>query len=241
MSHVPEDRPARAGIGTAAAVWFGSVAVSVVAFQLIVGAAGYGGEPTQDLPFWLYPSMSMMVLWIPTLAALSWVSRRRLSGSFRVDYGFRFSLVDLAGVPIGIACQLGVLSVLYWPLAKWFPDTFARDDVERSARELTERADGVWRVVLVIAVVVGAPVIEELLYRALALGSLESRLPGNVAVVLAALWFAAAHFQGVQFLGLFVFGLVLGACWRRTGRVGLGIVTHAAFNATSLVILWPKH
>jgi membrane protease YdiL (CAAX protease family) len=235
------ERPSRAGIGVSLAVWFGTVAASLIIFQIVVAASGHSGEQLDRLPFWLYPTISMVSLWLPTIGALWWVSQRFLTGRFRDDFGFRFAWVDLVGIPIGIACQLVVLKALYWPLEKWFPGTFSSDRVEHAARKLTDTAHGGWRVVLVVAVVVCAPVVEELLYRALVLGSISARLPASAAVVAGAAWFAAAHFQAVQFLGLFAFGLVLGACWRRTGRVGMGVLAHAAFNATSLVMLWPKH
>jgi hypothetical protein len=241
MSTAVPDRRARPGIGTAAAVWFGSVAASMVAFQIVVAVSGRSGDATDSLPFWLHPTLSLVTLWAPILGALWWVHRRFLAGTFTQAYGIRFAWVDLLGIPVGVACQLLVLRVLYWPLSHWFPSTFSRDDVERSARQLTERADGAWKIVLVLAVVIGAPFVEELLYRALILGSLESRIGRGAGLVVGALWFALAHFQGVQFVGLLAFGLVLGACWQRTGRIGLGVLAHAAFNATSLVLLWPKH
>lgn len=237
----PAEGRASIGVGPAAAVWFGSVLVSILGFQAVVAATGHSGDSTELLPFWVHPVMSLVVLWVPAMLGLWWAQRRSLAGSFVSAYGLRFRWVDALGVPLGVACQLFVLRVLYWPLSHWFPGTFSHDDVERSARQLTDRAHGGWKVVLVLAVVVGAPVIEELLYRALITGSLQARLGAAPALVLGGLWFAAAHFQGVQFIGLLAFGLVLGLCWQRTGRVGLGIVTHAAFNATSLVLLWPKH
>lgn len=239
VEHAPER--ASLGVGSAAAIWFASVLVSVLGFQAIVAATGHAGDSSELMPFWLHPTISLVVLWVPALLGLWWARRRYLSGTFASAYGLRFRWLDVLGVPLGVVCQLFVLRVLYWPLSHWFPKTFSSDDVEQSARQLTERAHGGWRVVLILAVVVGAPVVEELLYRAAVTGALQARLGSTPALLLGALWFAAAHFQGVQFLGLVAFGLVLGACWQRTGRVGLGIVTHAAFNATSLVLLWPKH
>lgn len=236
----PQGDQRGAPMGAVLVVWVGALIASVVLFQLVLAASGHTGEGTADLPFWLYPTASMVVLWVPTVAGLVWVSRRHLTGRLLGDFGFRFRALDLLGVPIGVACQLGILRLLYWPLEQWFPHTFSNAEVEKAARELSDRAVGGWRAVLVIAVVVGAPLVEEFLYRGLILGSLRDRFSPVIAVVLGALWFAAAHLQAVQFIGLLVFGLVLGWCRYRSGRLGMGILAHAAFNATSLVILWPK-
>jgi membrane protease YdiL (CAAX protease family) len=46
--------------------------------------------------------------------------------------------------------------------------------------------------------------------------------------------FAAAHAEGRQFLGLALFGVVLFVLRRSTGRLAMGMVSHAAFNAVAL-------
>ena len=48
--------------------------------------------------------------------------------------------------------------------------------------------------------------------------------------------FALVHFRPIEYPGLFVFGLILGACALRTGRLGMPILAHVAFNATGLVL-----
>lgn len=235
-----EAKETRASVGIAVAAWLAVVAGSIVGFQIVVSASGYAGDDLDETPFWLYPISSMLVLWVPTLLVLWWVSRRYLTGRPLCDYGLSFAPADLLGIPIGIASQIVLVQVLYWPLGRLIPGTFGRDEVEEPALRLAERAVGGWAVALVIAVVVGAPLMEELLYRGLALRSLSARLGSRIAVAVGAAWFAFAHLQPVQFIGLFVFGLVLGVCAERTGRLGMGVLAHAAFNATSLVILWPK-
>lgn len=235
-----EANGSRASISIAVTAWLAVIAASILGFQIVVSVTGYADRDLDDVPFWLYPISAMLVLWIPTLVVLWWVSRRYLSGRPLRDYRVSFAPLDLVGVPVGVASQILLVQVLYWPLGKWFPDTFGRDEVEEPALRLAERATGGWAIALVLAVVVGAPVMEELLYRGLALRSLSARLGMRLAVAVGAAWFAVAHLQAVQFLGLFVFGLVLGVCAERTGRLGMAMLAHAAFNATSLVILWPK-
>jgi uncharacterized protein len=181
--------------------------------------------------------VSVSALWIPELVGLRTVSERYGTGRMRADYGLSFRAGDLLGIPIGILSQLVLLELVYWPLRELFPDTFAKRFVEEPARNLFDRADGGWLVAIVLVVCVGAPLVEELLYRGLILRSIEGRIAGGLAILASSVWFALAHVQPVQLPGLFVFGVVLAFCALRSGRLGLGIFAHSAFNATTVVML----
>ena len=141
------------------------------------------------------------------------------------------------GIPVGVLSQLVLLRLAYWPLGQWWPSTFGSTKVEKSARELSDTAHGGWLILLIVVVVVGAPVIEELMYRGLLQGAFTRRLNEIVGMVLVAGWFAIIHFQPVEYPGLFLFGLVLGICALRTRRLGMGIMAHLAFNATGLILV----
>ena len=54
---------------------------------------------------------------------------------------------------------------------------------------------------------------------------------------MSALAFGAEHGQHLQLLGLVAFGVVLGMLAQRSGRLGPGLVAHAAFNAATVVLL----
>lgn len=92
----------------------------------------------------------------------------------------------------------------------------------------------------------GAPLAEELVFRAgLQSGlrrRLSSRLPDPVAaalaVLLAALAFAAAHAAAGHLAGVWTLvpGLALGAVYERTGRLAPCVMLHAACNAFWLAI-----
>ena len=62
------------------------------------------------------------------------------------------------------------MPLVYVPLRAWWPETFSDDRLEETARDLVDRADGAAVVVLVLVVVVGAPIVEELVYRGSAPG-----------------------------------------------------------------------
>ncbi|MFM2072924.1 MAG: hypothetical protein RLZZ623_3188, partial [Actinomycetota bacterium] len=79
------------------------------------------------------------------------------------------------------------------------------------------------------------PFVEELLYRGLLQGAFVRRVNEVLAVVIVAIWFAFIHFRPIEYPGLLVIGLVLGTCALVTRRLGMGIMAHAAFNATGLI------
>jgi membrane protease YdiL (CAAX protease family) len=215
--------------GTWAACWFAGNLVG----SAVLAASGRDARAA-DTPIWL-TVLGALGLWIPTLIGLQYTSQRYGLRSPARDYGLSFRPIDLVGIPIGVLTQLVLVRLLYWPLAEIWPERFSSPKVEESARTLYERADGIWLVGLVLLVVAGAPFVEELLYRGLLQGAFRRRVNDGVALMVVALWFALIHFRPVEYPGLLVVGLVLGACALVTDRIGMSIVAHCAFNATGLI------
>jgi membrane protease YdiL (CAAX protease family) len=233
------DAAPRASIGVAAAAWLAGLVGATLAVALVLAFSGHTGEGPSDYPFSI-TAIATVAQWVPIVLVLWFVSRQYLSGHFARDYALRFRVNDLWGIPIGIASQLVLVPLLYWPLRELFSGTFSDREVKKPGRELTERADGFWKCVLLLVVVVGAPLVEEMLYRGLLLRALDGVLARPLALLASAAWFALAHLQAVQFVGLFAFGIVLGLCLQRTGRLGMSIVAHAAFNTASLLLFWSE-
>jgi uncharacterized protein len=227
------------GVGQAATVWLVTWIAGNLVGAVVIAATGY--DSATDAPVWVTIVLAIG-LWAPMLVGM-WVladrsgRQRQARRSFSDEYRLRFNAVDLVGVPVGVLSQLVVLRLVYWPLERGWPQTFSRSRVERNARDLYDRAHGGWLVGLVIVVVIGAPFVEELMYRGLLQGAAVRRLNEAVAVLVVAAFFALIHFRWVEFPGLFVFGLVLGVCALRTGRLGMSIAAHMAFNATGLLLV----
>jgi membrane protease YdiL (CAAX protease family) len=195
-----------------------------------------GASSSADLgPGWL--TAASLAQWIPLVGAIWYVGSKFGVGNLAADFGLSFRTTDLLGVPIGVITQLVLVRLVYVPLESLWPHTFALDKIEERARTTYNSAHGSGLVLLVLVVVVGAPVVEELTYRGLLQGAFTRRLHDWIGVVAVAAWFAVVHFQPIEIPGLFVVGLVLGICAVRTGRLGLGIVTHMAFNATGLILV----
>ena len=207
-----------------------------IAGSVVLAASGYSGRVAADRPAWVAVAASI-ALWVPQIAALIVVSRRFATGRPLADYALRFKPIDLVGIPVGVLSQLVLLRLVYWPLQAAWPGTFSNKQLEENAKDLYNTAHGGWLVMLVLLIVVGAPLVEELVYRGLLMGAARRRVNDVFALVGVAGFFALIHFRPVEYPGLFAFGLVLGACVLATNRIGMGIISHLAFNATALALV----
>ena len=95
---------------------------------------------------------------------------------------------------------------------------------------ITEKA-----LVIFFAVLV-APVAEELFFRGGVYRFLKSRLPANLAVVMASAFFALSHFNLESLLPLFVLGWLLARLYERTGHIAAPMVFHALFNLAMILL-----
>ncbi|MBX3246295.1 MAG: CPBP family intramembrane metalloprotease [Myxococcales bacterium] len=91
-------------------------------------------------------------------------------------------------------------------------------------------------VLVVLAVVVIAPVVEELLFRGLLLPGLARAYDERVALVLSALFFGLMHGRPAAAVVAFLAGLVLGAIRLRTRSVLPGLALHAMVNAVPVLV-----
>lgn len=232
-----EPQPATIAVAPALGTWSIAwvVGAIVVTPALVLLAGGSVGDDL-SIPQLALASVGM---WAVFLGALAVASRRFGTGDVVADLGVSFRPLDLVGIPIGVATQLVLVPLLYWPLRELWPDTFDVERIEERAQELADKAGGFDTVLLVLMVVVGAPIVEELVYRGLVQRSLSVATGAASGLLLASVLFSLIHFSPVEYPGLFLAGLVFGAGLAVTGRLGPSIVTHAAFNATGLVmVLW---
>ena len=183
-----------------------------------------GGVALLQVPLWLG------LLGVPLLAT-------RLRGRGPVlDLGLRSTFRDAPiGLAIGIACQLVLVPLVTLPV--FLLTDVDQDELEAPAREMTDKATGLGVIVLVLVVVIGAPIAEEVFYRGMMQRTFARRLPIWPTMILTSVIFGASHFQLLQFPALAAFGLVLSVLAHRTGRLGRNIWAHVGFNATTVVLL----
>lgn len=234
MSPDVDDRPPAIAPPQAFGVWLAALVVGQLFLAgLIFVAFGVEGDDYTVAEL----GLATLAGWLAFVAAVAWASTRFGSGDLVRDYAIRFAPADLIGVVVGVVGQLLLVPALYIPLRELWPSTFSKANLEDRAQDLADKAGGFDTVLLALIVVVGAPIVEELVYRGLLQRSVVPALGRSVGVVVVAAVFALIHLTPVEYPGLFLAGLLFGACFALTGRLGTAIVAHAAFNATALVMV----
>lgn len=222
--------------GIAFALWMAAFVVGSVLSATIVVATGHGTTDPSAMPVWVV-SLAVVGLWIPFATLVGYGSRTHGSGRLVDDLALRFRTRDLWGLPIGIACQLILVPVVTWLASRVAPGVFDYDEMETRARDLVDNAAGAWFALLFAVVAVGAPLVEEAVYRGVLQGSLRRVVHPWLALGAVAVLFAAIHFSVIEFPGLLAFSLVLGLCFERSGGLSMPVLAHVAFNSTALALL----
>lgn len=217
--------------------WLGAFVLANIASVAVVSVFGRGYESGDNLPTWLIAASAaaMWSMWIALTGRYLRVPIGKIWRTVKAPFQVRDVLV---GIPLGIASQLILVNVVTWPLSKLFPDSFSFDEVSKRASDLADNARGVWIFVLIVVVVIGAPIIEEMVYRGVLQPGLVTAWGSRGGLWFTAILFAAIHFQPIEFPGLLSFALVLGWARQSTDRLGLPIVTHMAFNASGLLLVF---
>jgi membrane protease YdiL (CAAX protease family) len=95
-------------------------------------------------------------------------------------------------------------------------------------------------VLMMILACIGAPIMEELVFRAGIFRYARTRLPRWATLLVPACLFAALHNNLASFAPLVALGVLFSLAYERTGRIATSIVAHALFNLNSLVLLLAK-
>ncbi len=98
------------------------------------------------------------------------------------------------------------------------------------------QAPGTQILLLILALGI-APLVEEILFRGLALPLLARTLGAAPAILLTAAFFALAHFHLPSFAPLFVLAIGLAVAYIYTGSLWVPVVIHALFNGLNIGLL----
>jgi membrane protease YdiL (CAAX protease family) len=183
---------------------------------------------------------SQLALWAGFLGAVVVASWRNGTRSLGRDYGLCWpKLHDVtAGITGGFLGRVPSTIVLVLIVLA----TTGFNSPNAAGREIngtTPEGTAGW-VITVLFLVVGAPFVEELLFRGLIQGAFTRRLGATPAIFVTALIFCFAHVLNEGPVAPFVLfppALILGYLKHRSGRLAPGMVAHATFNGLAFALL----
>jgi membrane protease YdiL (CAAX protease family) len=161
--------------------------------------------------------------------------------------GLGLSFLDL---PVGLGCfvlaypfieLMNMLGVwIYTQTQSAAPNNMAHPTLVK----LESDSGNPWVWAIVGAAVIGAPFVEELIYRVFLQGALIKWLKSPwLAIIFGSLIFAGMHRLGGEnsvpwhaLLPIFAVGLSCGIAYERTKRVGVPIMMHVCFNALNVML-----
>ncbi|MGI8939804.1 MAG: CPBP family intramembrane glutamic endopeptidase [Iamia sp.] len=228
------------GIGEVAIALVATLVVQQILAAVILAAAGVevgDGQSVADVASLPVIALLQTTLWVGMLGSIVVVLRRWRVSSPIEALGLRIRALDVPlGIALGVACQLILVPLVSWPWTTLLGKD--SEELREPACKLAEKADDhVGIALLFLITVIGAPIVEELFFRGFTQRAAVARLGRPIGLVATAVLFGLTHFQLLQLPALIVFGLVLGLLADRTRRLGSSIVTHMAFNATTVVTL----
>ncbi len=201
----------------AVAAWFTFSVISAIPIAFVTdGSAAYA---------WVLV-VSVIMPWLG-MAGYPWLISRLRGNGMRLDFGLRFSWMDLVwGVVYGVAA-LFAASIIAAGITALF------GEFDSSAGELATSLNDfpVQRLLFAVAVGFGAPIVEEICYRGLLQTSLLKKgMSKWVSVVVSAALFAAMHLEPIRFVLLFAIGLILGAARVHRNNTTTAIFAHMTNN-----------
>jgi uncharacterized protein len=172
--------------------------------------------------FGLRKEYSFLIYYVFSMGAPTWYYWRVKKGISGIS-GINLSVTDgkvLALVIVGtIFLGLGIIS----PLVNLIPMTDWIKELMRSMGSPTH-------VGLFLAIVVAAPVLEEIIFRGVILDGLLKKYSPSTSIIVSSILFGLIHFNPWQFVSAFLGGIFIGWVYYRTRNLSLAIIIHATNN-----------
>jgi membrane protease YdiL (CAAX protease family) len=90
--------------------------------------------------------------------------------------------------------------------------------------------------VTIVSSVIFAPVVEELLFRALMYRRMKCVFRGHTAIIVSALFFAVGHASVLQLVYGFIMGIVFAVLYDRRNTILAPVAMHMAANLITILI-----
>ena len=143
---------------------------------------------------------------------------------------FNFTIENPRIIPLIVLVAIPLNLGIAGPLVELVPmNDFFRDMIREMMREMASD-QGRW---MFIALVIAAPVLEELIFRGIMLDGLLRIYSPTKAVIVSSLLFGLIHLNPAQFVGGALVGCFMGWVYVHTRSVMATILIHASFNLTA--------
>ena len=192
---------------------------------------------TQEGKFFLFVSNSI-VLHGGTLLLVAIFLREHGVG-WRDGFGFGSAgLARAVGLAVaGVIFALPVALMLQQLSAMGMKSVSVQPEVQVVVQTLQETQSLEQRVFFAFVAILGAPVVEEIIFRGILYPAIKQRGWPQVALWGTSLLFALTHANTATFLPLTFLAMVLVFLYERTGNLLAPILTHSLFNAANYFAL----
>jgi len=212
----------------------------------LVGTTDSEGGATEAATLSAVSFVTLSLSYQVIQATFPWIVAKRRNSTLRDLFGFSIDLPrDIGfGVGLAIACVIGgqIATVSTARLVG-----LENTDDASNAGILNDYDSSPWLIGVVLLVVIGAPLAEELLFRGFILHTLKKYFGAIFAVVASSAVFALPHWQSgatwqettVLLSALGVVGLILAVGVIATKRLAPSMIAHALFNFVAVAAtLW---
>ncbi len=219
------------------------VAASLMASLMLSGLASQGEPASAEMA----PSASMIFVNIVFMLALCvmlllylvvfrGLSPAELFGLRRLSVARAAGIALLSIIPVYVLVSIVAVAVTHLGKGVW-PDI----QPQEAAKAFKTAQQIPLKVMMGIAAVIVAPLVEEVVFRGFIYGVLKRYTDTWFAAVCSASLFAVVHMHVGFFVPLFVLALGLCAAYERSGCLLVPMWMHAFFNGTStaLLLLYP--
>jgi uncharacterized protein len=194
------------------------LAVSSIAANIM----GFSSEDPLVYFFLTFSSLGLLVLWLKRKYI---INSKGMFSMERVGLIYIFpATLTILGLGI-VLSQIDNYVRAIFPMSDFWKDAFSK---------LLGADFATWKGIL--AIVVAAPIVEEIIFRGLILRSFLKHYSVKKAIILSALLFGVIHLNPWQFVSGLLAGLVLGWWYVKTKSIVLTIYGHALNNSLGFII-----
>ena len=221
-------------------VWVTVVFVGVQYASVFLGYFTLGLERLQE-PVWttvlnafIYALSVAIIVFVPVKLFKRWKTSREELGLKGLP-----TWTDLLLAPVALVIYLVRASSLVGVIAELFPGFDLEEAQDVGYNFLNSGLD---RLVAFVALVILAPVAEELMFRGWLYGKLRAKIPGKaslaISVLIVSVLFGILHGQWNVGINVFVMSLALCGLREITGTIYSGIFLHMLKNCVAFMLLY---